>query len=140
LTFIPTDSIDYVICSLAIHYVKDWEPLLGELYRILKNGGVLFISTHHPFLVLDYPPFRDISYFDTTLVVDTWGKQDRPFKVRYFTRSLANMLKPIINSQFKIISIEEPPPDERCGQVSPRVYRSLSERPGFLFITLGKSG
>lgn len=138
LSSVQSNSFDYVICSLIIHYIKDWEPLFAELYRIMKNDGKLFVSTHHPYLVLGYPLLKNINYFDTTLVEDIWGKKDRPFKVHYFTRSLTNILKPIINSQFKIINIEEPQPSEKCKQMFPTLYQRLNERPGFLFITLGK--
>ena len=132
------ETFDYVICSLVIHYIKDWTPLLDELFRVMKKEGLLFISTHHPYLVLDYPPLKDMSYFETTFVEDTWGKKKNPFKVHYYTRSLAATLKPIINSRFKIVDINEPLPDDRCKQISPAIYERLRKRPGFLFMTLRK--
>lgn len=138
LSFLEADSFDYIICSLVIHYVKDWGPLLVELYRVLKKRGKVFISTHHPSLVLYYRLLRGTNYFDTVLVEDIWGSKDHPFKVHYYTRSLTSTLKPIIDSKFKIISIDEPLPDERCKQQYPEKYKRLSERPGFLFIVLGK--
>jgi len=49
---LDSDSFDYIICSLVLHYIKDWGPLLAELHRVMKVGGQMFISTHHPYLVL----------------------------------------------------------------------------------------
>ena len=138
LTMIQPDSFDYVIGSLVIHYIKDWTSLFKEIYRVMKKGGVFFISTHHPYLVLDYPPLKGTSYFDTVLVEDVWGRKNTPFKVRYYTRPLTDVLKPVIESRFKIISIDEPRPDEKYKQSNLEFYNRLSERPGFLFITLGK--
>jgi len=138
LTMLQPESFDYVIGSLVIHYIKDWASLFKEIHRVMKKDGVFFISTHHPYLVLDYPPLKGTSYFDTVLVEDIWGRKDKPFKVHYYTRPLTDILKPVIESQFKIIGIDEPKPDERYKQTNPEFYRRLSERPGFLFITLGK--
>jgi len=138
LSFIEPEAFDYVICSLVIHYVKDWPPLLAELFRIMKKDGLLFISTHHPYLVLDYSLLKNVNYFETTFVEDTWGKKKNPFKVHYYTRSLTATLKPVINSRFKILDINEPLPDDRCQQISPETYQRLRKRPGFLFITLQK--
>jgi hypothetical protein len=112
--------------------------LFKEIHRVMRLGGMFFISTHHPYLVLDYPLLKGTSYFDTVLVEDVWGRKDKPFKVHYYTRSLTDTLKLVIESQFKIISIDEPKPDERYKQTNPEFYKRLSEKPGFLFITLGK--
>ncbi len=39
---------DIVICSFAIGYVLDPEPLLNELSRITRRGGTVMISDIHP--------------------------------------------------------------------------------------------
>lgn len=138
LTFLHADEFDYTICSLVIHYIEDWDPLLAEMYRVLKPKGKLFISTHHPYLVFHHPLLKGIDYFDTFLVEDTFGEEDHPFNVKYFTRSLTDILMPIINSRFRIVNVEEPRPNERCKQLSPAVYEKLLKMPGFIFITLEK--
>lgn len=135
---LDSDSFDYIICSLVLHYIKDWGSLLAELHRVMKAGGQMFISTHHPYLVLQYSLFKDISYFDTVLVEDTWGRGANSFKVHYYTRPLEAILKPITSSRFRIVSIDEPLPDERCKNLSPRTFQRFTKEPGFLFITLGK--
>ena len=137
MPFLDSESFDYVICSLVLHYIKDWEPLLTELYRVMKKGGKLVISTHHPFSMYLY--LKPESYFDFKLVEDTWGERGpRPFKVHYYIRPLNEVLRPIIQSQFKITGIEEPLPDEKCRELSPETYERLNKQPGFLFIILGK--
>jgi ubiquinone/menaquinone biosynthesis C-methylase UbiE len=137
MPFLKSNSFDCVICSLVFHYIKEWEPLLAELYRVMKEGGRLVISTHHPFDMYLYlqPP----SYFDFKLVEDTWGSGGpHPLKVRYYMRPLNEVLRPIIQSGFKIISIDEPLPTEKCRELSPEAYERLSKRPSFLFIVLEK--
>jgi hypothetical protein len=103
----------------------------------MKKGGRLVISTTHPFAI--YQHFKQYSYFEFRLVEDTWGLgTGRPFKTRYYIRPLNEVLRPIIQSKFKVISIDEPLPIEECKKISPETYKRLSERPAFLFIVLEK--
>lgn len=44
----PDASFDFVYSSLTLHYAKDWDVLCTEIYRVLKKGGELLFSTHHP--------------------------------------------------------------------------------------------
>ena len=137
MPFLKSDSFDCVISSLMFHYIKDWEPMLEELHRVIKNGGRMVISTHHPTSLFLY--LKRSSYYDFDMVEDTWGaKGPYPFKVRYYIRPLKDVLQPIIQSQFKIISIDEPLPNERCRELAPETYKKLCEQPGFLFIVLEK--
>jgi SAM-dependent methyltransferase len=39
---------DVVAASLVLHYLKDWGLPLREFARILRPGGLLVLSTHHP--------------------------------------------------------------------------------------------
>ena len=42
------ESFDFIYSSLALHYAKDWDALCSKIFRILKRGGELLFSTHHP--------------------------------------------------------------------------------------------
>ncbi len=44
----PDSTFDFVYSSLTFHYAKDWDALCSEIYRVLKKGGELLFSTHHP--------------------------------------------------------------------------------------------
>jgi SAM-dependent methyltransferase len=41
-------SFDLVYSSLAFHYADDWDRLLAGVHRVLRPGGQLLFSTHHP--------------------------------------------------------------------------------------------
>ena len=115
MPFFDTESFDCIICSLVLHYIKDWELLLAELYRVMKKDGKMVISPHHPMNMYLY--LKTESYVDFKLVEDTWGERgSRPFKVHYYIRPLNEVLRPIIKSQFNIINIDEPLPDEKCKE------------------------
>jgi len=141
MPFLMSASFDVIICSLVLDYIKDWKPLMAELYRILKKGGRVVIATGHPFASYLYLERinRTESYFAFKMIEDTWAvRGPKPFKTHYYIRPLHEVLRPIIQSEFKIISIDEPPPDERCQEISPQTYEQLLERPGFLFLVLEK--
>ena len=119
-----------------LHYIKDWDMPLAELYRVMKKGGRLVISTHHPLGMYLY--LKQESYYDFKLVEDTWGTPEKPFKVHYYIRPLGEILRQILKSEFKIHSIEEMLPDECLKKSHPEVYQRLIRRPGFLCIQLEK--
>jgi ubiquinone/menaquinone biosynthesis C-methylase UbiE len=141
MPFLKSNSYDAIICSLIMDYIKDWKPVMAELFRVLKKGGRVVISTGHPFAQYLYLQriSQPKSYFAFEMFEDVWGRRGpQPFKTHYYIRPLHQILCPIIESKFKIISIDEPPPDERCKKISPETYEQLLERPGFLFIVLEK--
>ncbi len=137
MPFLETESYDYIICSLLLHYIKNWDLPLAELYRVMKKGGRLVISTHHPFAMYLY--LKPESYYEFKLVEDTWGTHEgTPFKVRYYIRPLGEILRPLLESRFKIKCIEEMLPEERLKETHPELYQRLIENPGFLYIELEK--
>ncbi len=44
----PSSTFDLVYSSLTLHYAKDWDALCFEISRVLKPGGELLFSAHHP--------------------------------------------------------------------------------------------
>ncbi|MCK6462675.1 MAG: class I SAM-dependent methyltransferase [Candidatus Pacebacteria bacterium] len=42
------NSFDFIYSSLTFHYARDWDVLLAEVGRVLKDGGLVLFSTHHP--------------------------------------------------------------------------------------------
>src|SRR5437660_686896 len=46
-------ALDLIVSSLALHYVADLPPLFAEWARVLKRGGILVLSTHHPLYDLE---------------------------------------------------------------------------------------
>jgi SAM-dependent methyltransferase len=141
MPFLKPDYYDVAICSLVMDYVKNWNALLAELYRVVKKGGRVIISTGHPFSQYLYMKRKrqNISYHAFKMYEDSWGGgTKRPLTTHYYIRPLNEVLRPFIQSKFKIISIDEPLPDDNCRQIDPETYKKLMERPGFLFIVLEK--
>ena len=70
-------AFDVVVASLVLHYLQDWGPTLRELRRVLRPGGTLVFSTHHPARAIELSRTND--YFATELVVDRWTLSAREY-------------------------------------------------------------
>lgn len=42
-----TDSFDYVLCHNVLEYIEEKEPVISELMRLLKPGGIFSIIKHN---------------------------------------------------------------------------------------------
>ncbi|MEQ9263691.1 MAG: class I SAM-dependent methyltransferase [Balneolaceae bacterium] len=136
LPFIEDNSQDYIICSLVIHYLENWDQLVKDFHRVLKPSGKVYISTHHPFG--DVLVHEKESYFDKYLIHDTWGNRGNRFPVSYFTRSLTDVLKPFLDSELKILKIDEPLPSEEYKHLNSDAFNYLQKNPAFIFLVLKK--
>ncbi len=47
------DSVDVVLCGLALGHLPRLEPTMREISRVLKAGGCALISDFHPFIFLN---------------------------------------------------------------------------------------
>ena len=67
LNFLRDGWFDIVVSSLVMDYVKDWDRVFAEFYRVLGEGGCLVFSMEHPYA--KYDDHRDTSnYFEVELV------------------------------------------------------------------------
>ncbi|GAA5037495.1 SAM-dependent methyltransferase [Thermocatellispora tengchongensis] len=57
---VPDESVDLVVCALALTHVPELGPVLAEFARVLRPGGSLVISDVHPERVTrgNAPPVR----------------------------------------------------------------------------------
>ncbi len=129
-----SSSFGLVVAPLVLHYLAVLEPTLSELYRVLKPGGVLVFSTHHPFA--DYRLFSPASYFSTELVEDTWDVGT----VRFYRRPLGAITEALAHTGFVIERLIEPMPTEEFLRRDPASYERLVVYPGFLAVRARKDG
>jgi SAM-dependent methyltransferase len=128
LDFAPDASFDLVLCPLALHYVEDWGAVLAELARVLRPGGLLVFSTHHPFM--DWKLFQTPDYFATELLEDDWSIGT----VRFYRRPLTAMADALAGAGFVIERLVEPRPTEEFRRADPEGYEKLLRNPWFLLI------
>lgn len=76
LAFLKSGSVDKIVIVLAIQNIENYNGVLKECFRVLKNGGSLF-------MVLNHPAFRILRYSswgfdpDAELKKDVKGAQYR---------------------------------------------------------------
>jgi SAM-dependent methyltransferase len=137
LTCIETGSMDVVLSSLTLHYLKNWDVVLSEFYRILKKDGLLVFSVHHPFM--DFTVFNRENYFLTELIEDEWNTHAGKVKVEFYRRPLSKTIASVLDSGFVIEKLLEPMPVEQFKVEYPEAYDRLTKKPQFLFIRARKS-
>ena len=61
---LPADSVDLVVSSLALHYVKDFNALVARIARWLSPAGQFTFSIEHPVITAPFasrrPPDRQL--------------------------------------------------------------------------------
>ncbi|MCT2536471.1 class I SAM-dependent methyltransferase [Aquibacillus koreensis] len=125
------NTFDYIISSLTLHYIKDWNFTFDEFQRILKPQGILMFSVHHPFS--DIKLLQDPNYFNTELIIDKWNKEGKSFDVPFYRRPLHSILNETLK-YFLIEEVIEPQPTMQFKLQAPEKYESLLKCPQFLVI------
>lgn len=131
-------SFDAAAASLVMHYVRDWEPVLRALARVVHGGGRIVLSTHHPAMV-------DAAWADgdpdaIELLHDRWQKAGATYDVRFWRRPLHAMLAAFADAGLEVEALVEPAPLPECRVVDPLAWERLSGRPWFLVVLLTVPG
>ena len=129
----PDDSVDVVLCALAIHYVADRHAAFVEFHRVLRPGGVVVLSTQHP--TTDWLR-KGGSYFDRTLETDAWSMLSGQHEVQFWREPLSDLCAAATDSGFVIQRLVEPRAPEIMRERWPAEYDKLAQRPGFLALRL----
>ncbi|MFD6199637.1 class I SAM-dependent methyltransferase [Mycobacteriaceae bacterium NPDC060252] len=131
-------SFDGVTCSLALHYLRDWQVPLASFARVLRPGGWAVISLDHPFGA-PLPDQRD-GYFQRQLVSDTWNKADVEVTQHFWRRPLAQVVDAFAEAGFVVERIVEPQPSREAMLRYPASLRNVVDSPSFIVYRLRYSG
>jgi ubiquinone/menaquinone biosynthesis C-methylase UbiE len=131
LTFAADGEFDLVVASLVLHYVRDWEPVLRELRRVLASDGAVVFSTHHP--SMDWQAHSPDDYFAVKQVTEVWVKGSKDFEVTFWRRPLTAITDAIVASGFVIDRLVEPQPLPELRARDGEAFDELRRAPMFLF-------
>lgn len=121
-------SFDAVTASFVLHYLEDWRAVLAELARVLRPGGVIVATTHHP--VRDSALSPTGSYLSTELVEERWHLGTSDHAVRFWRRPLAAMFAAIADAGLVVDQLREPPaPGETTARLLALRLRSSAVGP-----------
>lgn len=131
-----SESADLIISPLMIHYLEDLSVLFNDVARVLKNGGSFAFSTHHPFA--DFECSLSGNYFERELITEMWDTVGEPLEVRFYRRSLTELIEAITTSGLVVTQVSEGKVSEVVKDMSPERYDYLSKNPNFIFIKCQK--
>jgi len=132
LNMFKDESFDIILSSLTLHYIENWDTVLSEFNRILKKGGQLIFSVHHPFM--DFTVFNKENYFKRDLIEDTWEINKGSVNVTFYRRPLNEITESLYKAGFLIERLIEPLPTEEFKKRDFERYLKLTKNPQFLFI------
>jgi SAM-dependent methyltransferase len=127
-------SVDGITCSLALHYIADWNIPLQSFASALRPGGWAVISLDHPFG--PGTPDRRGGYFDTELVSDTWRKADVEVTQQFWRRPLAAVFGAFADAGFRVDRIKEAQPSADAVQRFPDELGPVVGVPTFIVYRL----
>lgn len=131
LDFLQDESYDIVLSPLVMDYVKDWEPVLREFYRVLKAAGCLVFSIEHPYM--KYATHHLMSnYYKVERVEYIWRGFGKPVTVPSYRRPMSAVVNPLLKVGFSLDLILEPIPTEEFLEKDPEDYEELMRSPGFM--------
>lgn len=136
LKFAQDQQFDFVISSLALHYLDSWEATLREFHRVLTAQGKLVVSIHHPLRDYSLSPTGD--YFSTERLEEVWRTFGGPMPVRFYRRPLGAVFADFAAAGFRLEKMLEPFPTEECRRRFPSDYERLSRTPFFLCLRFVK--
>jgi len=120
------------VMPLVIHHLDDRVAALREIARVLRQGGRLVVSTHHP--TGDWLRHGG-SYFMVEKVQERWR---RGWDVAYWRQPLELTCNEFTASGFLIERVHEPRPSAEMRQRYPDDADWLSVNPGFIVFSLLK--
>ncbi|CAM4175177.1 class I SAM-dependent methyltransferase [Nocardia ninae] len=134
---VEAGSFDGIICSLTLHYLRDWTIPLQSFASALRPGGWVVLSADHPF----GPPLptQRGGYFDTELVSDTWTKNGVEVTQHFWRRPLSAVITDFSRAGFVVDRVAEPQPSSEALERWPDELAGVVGVPTFIVYRLLKA-
>jgi len=130
MTWVDDGEFDVALMPLVLHHLDDRVGALREVARVLRSGGRLVVSTHHP--TSDWLRLG-ASYFAVEKVHERWRNG---WDVAYWRQPLDVTCDEFADSGFLIERIHEPRPSARMRERYREEAERLSVVPAFIVFSL----
>ncbi|WKY47604.1 class I SAM-dependent methyltransferase [Eubacteriaceae bacterium ES3] len=128
-------GFDLVISSQSVHFVKDFDLLLEDIYHLLNPGGFFVFSQDHP--------FKTCNLLAQDNEVQAYSQEGK-IRVNWYAegvikyhRTFASIVNSLIANGLMIDCLLEPLPDQEVVAMYPR-YNDYLEHADFLIIKTHK--
>ncbi|MDQ0208737.1 class I SAM-dependent methyltransferase [Alkalicoccobacillus murimartini] len=141
----PEQSFDFVISSLALHYVKDYRDVVKHVYHQLSPGGSFLFSVEHPIFTSRSEQDWYVNEKEEKLHWPVDQYQDEGIRETSFLtadvvkyhRTISTYLNELVDAGFSVQTIKEPKPTDEALEQSAEMRDEL-RRPMFLIILATK--
>lgn len=142
------EKFDIVYSSLAFHYVKDFNKLIGDIYSLLKTNGVLVFSQESPLstapIFLEETDEKKIFLHEKryNLLSDYCNETERNnfwngIKVTKYHRTYVTLYNTLLNNNFKILTALDSYASEKTVALCEK-YKYQKDKPYFVFFKAEK--
>jgi SAM-dependent methyltransferase len=133
LDFLPAAAFDLIVSALVLDYVRDWDRLFADFFRLLRAPGHFVFSVGHPSAEF-YEQHPDGNYFQVEAVEATfdWPAFGVHARIPYYRRPLSAMLDSLLGAGFRLERLVEPRPTVEFQIQDPQNYTKLLRQPGFI--------
>ncbi|MFT4510986.1 class I SAM-dependent methyltransferase [Caballeronia sp. 15711] len=136
LEWLPAQSFDKILCSLAFDYVEDLKPVFREFRRVARRGATLVFSMAHPMRDwMDERTRGEGTYFSTSRFGLYWSGfgEPKPY-VQAYRRPLSDILNGLTDGGWLLDRFVEPQPQAEMQAVSASLYTELTQAPAFICV------
>lgn len=139
-------KFDIAVSSLAMHYIKEYDELIKEIYSLLNPGGIFVFSQEHP---LTTAPIAGAKWIknnngsvDHYRLADYTRTGERTVSwiidgVVKYHRTFSELINGLVRAGFVIMEMKEPVPTQETLRRLPQYNKDL-HKPNFLIIKAKK--
>lgn len=131
LDMLADASFDAAVLALVLQHIDDRAGLLRELFRVLRPGGRLAVSTEHPTAAWQR---LGGSYFTVERELVPFNRG--AYQVPQWRMPLSTLLDEFLAPGFTLQRLVEPTPDPAILDRDPAAYHELARQPAFLMTLL----
>ena len=137
LDFMTDKSVDIVLSSLVLDYIRNWTLVFSEFSRILRDDGYFIFSTEHPSAKWegrDHPrrKRRPENYFNLEIVDFLWTGFGKTVLVSSYRRPLSTFFECLHAAGFYLDKLIEPQPTEDFKRSNPEDWDKIRRNPTFI--------